>query len=310
MALYKKTVINNYTNNFDNKNFENILLLQGKILSEMNISKISDGKDSRNIQEYEFKVFSQNGEDGIIQYLINKIDIKNKIFIEFGVEDYTEANTRFLLVNNNWSGLIIDGDKEGMELIKKRDIAWRHDLRIVGEFITKDNINDLILSNGINGEIGILSVDVDGNDYWILDSIDCVSPQILICEYNSVFGKNKKITVPYEESFNRPEKHFSNLYWGASIRAFTELANSKGYDLVGSNSFGNNLFFVRHDCNTLGINLNSQEAYVKSKYRESRNKEGELSFISSHDEGVKLIGDMEVLDLEKNEIVKIKELNL
>ena len=72
MALYKKTVINNYTNNFDNKNFENILLLQGKILSEMNISKISDGKDSRNIQDYEFKVFSQNGEDGIIQYLINK----------------------------------------------------------------------------------------------------------------------------------------------------------------------------------------------------------------------------------------------
>lgn len=311
MALYKKTIINNVNNvqNVSNASLENILLLQGKILCEMNLAKIKNN-DRKNIQDYEFKVFSQNGEDGIIQYLIKKIDIKNKIFVEFGVEDYTEANTRFLLENNDWAGLIIDGDKEGIARIKEREIAWRHDLKIVGEFITRDNINRLISNNGINGDIGILSVDVDGNDYWILEAIDCISPQILICEYNSVFGINKKITVPYEENFNRTEKHFSNLYWGASICALAELGISKGYDLVGSNSFGNNIFFVRHDCNILGVNLTPQEAYVKSRYRESRDKNGNLSFISSHDEGIKLIGDMKVYDLDSGKITKIKELDL
>ncbi|MBR1735269.1 MAG: hypothetical protein IJ730_07525 [Alphaproteobacteria bacterium] len=126
--------------------------------------------------------------------------------------------------------------------------------------------------------------------------------------YNSIIGKNKKITIPYEANFYRTEKHFS-LYWGASIYTLAELATSKGYDLVGSNNFGNNIFFVRHDCNTLGINLAPQEAYVKSKYRESRDKFGKLSFISSHDEGVKLIGEMEVYDIDNNRITKIKELD-
>ncbi|MBR1735270.1 MAG: hypothetical protein IJ730_07530 [Alphaproteobacteria bacterium] len=109
MALYKKMA----TNNIDNTKLENILMLQGKIINEINLLKIKNN-DTKNIQHYEFKVFFQNGKDGIIQYLINKIAIKNKTFVEFGVEDYTEANTRFLLENNDWSGLIIDGDKEGI----------------------------------------------------------------------------------------------------------------------------------------------------------------------------------------------------
>lgn len=281
---------------------QDLYVLQGKIMAELNKNKLS-----KNIQDYEFKVFSQNGEDGIIQFLINSLSIKNKIFIEFGVETYKEANTKFLLLNNGWSGLIIDGDIEAMDRINCSDLHWKYDLQAIGSFITRDNINDLIASAGIRGEIGLLSVDIDGNDYWVLKNIDIINPQILIVEYNSLFGSEHKITVPYDEKFVRTKKHFSNLYYGASVKALADLAQEKGYDLVGSNSFGNNLFFVRHDCNTLNINLSASQAYVKSKFKESRNEQGELTFLSQ-EKGLELIQNEIVYNIEIDEYCSIKEL--
>lgn len=298
MSLFKKTIINNVID------IEQMMILQGKIMAELNKSKTST-----NIQDYEFKVTSQTGEDGIIQHLINKIPIKNKIFVEFGVESYTEANTRFLLQNNNWSGLIIDGNKDYMDSVKNSTISWKYGIKIVASFITKDNINDIIKGAGIEGEIGILSVDIDGNDYWVLDAINCVNPQILIVEYNSIFGPNAKITVPYDEKFVRTNKHYSNLYYGASISALTELANRKGYSLVGSNSFGNNLFFVRKDYQSIENQILPEKAYVKSKFKESRDEKGCLTYLS-HEDGLKLIEDMEVINLEIGKVVKIREANI
>lgn len=292
MSLFQKTEIS----------LQDLLVLNGKILGEIN-----KGKSSANIHDYEFKVFSQNGEDGIIQFLINKVNIKNKVFVEFGVETYTEANTKFLLLNNGWSGLIIDGDENAMKSIDKSILHWKYDLKAIGSFITKDNINQLIGSAGISGEIGLLSVDIDGNDYWVLKEIDVVQPQILIVEYNSLFGFKHKITVPYDETFRRTEKHFSNLFYGASISALTDLANQKGYDLIGSNSFGNNLFFVRHDCNALKIKLTAEEAYVKAKFRESRNEQGDLSFLSQ-EEGLALLQNEIVYDIETDSCKSIKEI--
>ena len=138
MSMFRKTIINNLTTDI-----EPMLILQGKIMAELNKSKTST-----NIQDYEFKVTSQTGEDGIIQYLINKIPIKNKVFVEFGVENYTEANTRFLLQNDNWSGLIIDGSKVHMDSVKNSTLGWKYDVKTVPSFITKDNINDIIKSVG------------------------------------------------------------------------------------------------------------------------------------------------------------------
>ena len=296
MSMFRKTIINNLTTDI-----EPMLILQGKIMAELNKSKTST-----NIQDYEFKVTSQTGEDGIIQYLINKIPIKNKVFVEFGVENYTEANTRFLLQNDNWSGLIIDGSKVHMDSVKNSTLGWKYDVKTVPSFITKDNINDIIKGAGIEGEIGILSVDIDGNDYWVLDAIECVNPQILIVEYNSLFGSKAKITVPYDENFVRTEKHHSNLYYGASIAALTELANKKGYSLVGSNKFGNNLFFVRQDYQSIENQITPQAAYSKSKFKESRNEKGQLTHLS-HEEGIKLIGECKVVEIETGKIQKIKE---
>ena len=298
MSIFKKTIINNQISKQDT---ETSLILQGKILSELNRNK-----SSKNIQDYEFKVFSQNGEDGIIQFLIQNTEIKNKIFVEFGVETYKEANTKFLLLNNGWSGLIIDGDKDAMEKIASSDLHWKYDLKSIGNFITKDNINEIIKSAGIEGEIGLLSVDIDGNDYWVFENIDCVNPQILIMEYNSMFGDIHKISVPYDENFARSQKHYSNLYYGASIAALCDIANKKGYDLVGSNSFGNNLFFIRHDCNKLKIKLTPKEAYVKSKFRESRDENGKLTFLS-HKEGLELIKNEPVVNIEDKKTYSIGE---
>lgn len=298
MNIFKKTIINNQILKQDT---ETSLVLQGKILSELNRNK-----SSKNIQDYEFKVFSQNGEDGIIQFLIQNTEIKNKIFVEFGVETYKEANTKFLLLNNGWSGLIIDGDKDAMEKIASSDLHWKYDLKSIGNFITKDNINEIIKSAGIEGEIGLLSVDIDGNDYWVFENIDCINPQILIMEYNSMFGDTHKISVPYDENFVRSQKHYSNLYYGASIAALCDIANKKGYDLVGSNSFGNNLFFIRHDCNKLKIKLTPKEAYVKSKFRESRDENGKLTFLS-HKEGLELIKNEPVANIEDKKTYSIGE---
>jgi hypothetical protein len=257
----------------------------------------------------EFKVFSQWGEDGIIQFLINNIQINQKSFIEFGVENYRESNTRFLLMNNNWKGLLIDGSHAHVEDIKNQDIYWKYDITAVATFITKENINTIFKSNHFIEEIGLLSVDIDGNDYWVWEAINTVNPAIVVAEYNSVFGSEHAITVPYDASFDRTEQHFSNLYFGASLKALHFLAEKKGYALVGCNSNGNNCFFVRKDLlNDKVKAVAVPEAYIESRFRESRDAHGNLTFISGKDR-ISLIASLKVMDVEKGKEVLIKDLN-
>lgn len=282
--------------------FNKIDLALGRIESRQ-----CESTNSKDILDYEFKVSSQWGEDGIIQYLINNVKIENKIFVEFGVEKYTESNTRFLLQNNNWKGLVIDGSEENIDYIKNDPIYWRYNLKVECAFIDKDNINELISKNGINGDIGLLSVDIDGNDYWVWKAIDCISPRIIICEYNSHFGSENKVSVPYDKSFIRNQKHYSNIYYGASISAFEYLATKKGYSLITSNSSGNNVFFVRNDLlENLKVS-SSEEAYQVAQFRESRNQEGSLTF-NNMEANLNMLKDMDIIDVEKMKTIKIEQL--
>lgn len=258
------------------------------------------------LSEAEFRVFSQFGEDGIIQYLLSKIEIPNKVFIEFGVENYLESNTRFLLQHNNWSGLVMDGSAANIRFIKKDPISWRHDLTAVQAFITKENINALITAYTKETDIGLLSIDIDGNDYWILQALD-VRPRILVCEYNNIFGGTHAVTIPYSADFTRRKAHYSDLYFGASLRAITTLADSKGYDFVGVNSTGINAFFVRKDLAAPFAKKKVEEVFVSSKNRESRDKKGRLNFLRG-EERLKAIRDMKVVDLSKSMLVTIAEL--
>ena len=250
-------------------------ILLGRLLTEQNKKSVSS-----NISDYEFQVFSQWGEDGIIQFIVNTLNLNNKIFIEFGVETYHESNTRFLMMKDNWSGLVIDGSKKNIDIIKKQSIYWKYSLKAVQSFITVDNINSTITNNGYGGEIGILSVDIDGNDYWVTEAINCVNPIVLVIEYNSTFGSDRAISVPYDPTFVRTTAHHSNLYYGASLPALTHIANIKGYALIGCNSNGNNAFFIRRDKLEPFKELSVKEAFVDAKFREARNKEGELLYLT------------------------------
>jgi hypothetical protein len=249
------------------------------------------------LRDAEFTVFSQFGEDGILQFLVRRVPIENDVFVEFGVEDYHESNTRFLLVHDNWRGLIIDGGTTHVEFLRASGLGWRHHIDAVSAFIDRDNINELIRAAGIEGDIGLLSVDIDGNDYWVLEAIDVVSPRILVTEYNSVFGAEAAVTVPYDPAFVRGERHWSWLYWGASLAALTRLADRKGYALVGGNRAGNNAFYVRRDVLGDLPEVSVQDAYAPSRFRESRGTEQELTYVSSHADRLALMADMPVVDV-------------
>jgi len=260
------------------------------------------------INNSEFKVYSQWGEDGIIQKIIDHLPIENKVFVEFGVEDYTESNTRFLLKNNKWSGLILDGNKEHIDYIKNdTSVYWAHNLKAEHVFITKDNINSILISNGVPEDLGLLSVDIDGNDYWIWHSINCIKPRIVICEYNSIFGSSSKVTVPYSDSFVRNNAHFSNIYYGASLGALEFLAKQKGYSLIGTNLAGNNAFFVRDDFSSIFNVLSVTEAFKLAQFREAKNIHGSLTYYNIAQQR-SIIADLDVIDVESMSICKIKDL--
>lgn len=256
---------------------EPTMLLLGKMAAE----SVKSHCQLKSLSDAEFKVFSQWGDDGIIQWLVHHLSIRNRTFVEFGVENYREANTRFLMMNDNWSGLVIDGSQAHVAAIQNAEYYWQYELTALCAFIDKDNINGLIASAGFRGDIGLLHIDLDGNDYWVWQAIEVVTPELLILEYNAVFGADRAITTPYDASFQRTVAHHSNLYFGASLRALHQLSTDKGYAFVGCNSAGNNAYFVRRDrLNDTVREVSFEAGYVPSKFREGRDAQGRLTHIS------------------------------
>jgi hypothetical protein len=286
-----------------------------KVLSKINLIQEALGRiEARQINDLdlgisdsEFRVFSQWGEDGIIQYLVNKIEIKNKVFVEFGIENYLQSNTRFLLINNNWSGLVIDGNKSDIDYLKQDQIYWAHNIKAENAFISKKNIESILTDSGIDPDIGMLSIDIDGNDYWIWDSIESFYPRIVICEYNSIFGPFAKVTTCYRDDFTRYSEHHSGVLYGASISALDDLAKGKGYSLVAGNTAGNNIFFVRNDLLSSNLSiLSPQEAYQKANFREYKDKNGKLTF-DNFEERLRNIQNEKVFDIGLQKNLKVKE---
>lgn len=258
---------------------------------------VKSGRYAR-LRDAEFRVYSQFGEDGIIQYLISKVPIERDVFVEFGVADYRESNTRFLLCNDNWSGLILDGGTSHIGFVRSNPLGWRHSIDARTAFITRENVNEAISGAGISGDIGLLSIDIDGNDYWVLDVIDVVSPRILIVEYNSTFGPDAAVSVPYVPGFDRTKAHHSNLYWGASLAAVCLAAARKGLAFVGSNSAGNNAFFVRRDVMGDLSTLTPREGWVDARFRDSRDPQGNLTYISGRAARIASIAEQPLVEVE------------
>jgi hypothetical protein len=255
----------------------------------------SDPSDDLN--RHEFRAFSQNGEDGVIQFLLSRVTVENKLFVEFGVGDYSEANTRFLALHDQWSGLVIEGNPRDVTRLKHDPTFWRFDITVVSAFITRENINDLLADNGMTGPIGLLSIDVDGNDYWIFEAISVVQPAIVIIEYNHRFGPDRAVTVPYDPGFSRDRAHYSHIYYGASLRALCQVANRKGYAFVGCESFGVNAFFVRRDLMTGRIReVSIEEGYRRGRFRAARDQRGLLAYLTAEEEAA-ILANMPVVDV-------------
>ncbi|WDE95972.1 hypothetical protein PQO03_09625 [Lentisphaera profundi] len=299
MKRYIKRLLNNISPQAPKT--EEYHLLLGRVLSEA----IKNKKQIKSLKEVEFKVFSQFGDDGIIQWLVNNLDISSTSFIEFGVEDFKESNTRFLMMNDNWSGFVMDGSESSIDKLMGAEYFWQYQLTAKAIFIDRDNISGLLSAANLGKNIGLLHIDLDGNDYWIWEAITEISSDILILEYNSVFGKERAITVPYDKGFYRTKAHTSNLYFGASLKALYNLSKKKGYAFIGCNSAGNNAYFIKNEkLNDVVRECSLEQGFVESKFRESRDSEGKLSYLNGEARLAEIKG-MPVYNVETNEIEEL-----
>ena len=294
MINYLKYRIKNFLN-FNKKQLGEIQLL----LKKKNYSKIT------NIRDAEVKIFSQFGEDGIIDFLLYKLNLTNHIaFLEIGTGDYEEANTRFLCETRNCRGLLIDKIKD-LKFVQKRDFFWKNDLYFCQKTITPSNISSIINSYGFKNDCNLLSIDIDGNDFWVLKNIELSHVDIVVAEYNPLFGSNLSLTVPQDDNFDR--NRFKKIFYGASLTAIIELMESKGFMFVGANSACNNAFFINKNKKEFLSNLKVEESkeYTKFTFREIKEnsyKENQISNL------IDKIEDFEIYDLSKKKTFRIKEL--
>ena len=219
-----------------------ILKFINKKFKKKSFVKFSDNLND--INKYEFKITSQNNEDGIIEYIFNKIGLNKINFVEIGFDFYQNNSLNFLGKVNK--GLFIDGSED--KVIKLKSIITLlypfKDITVSKKFIDKDNLNLIIDSHFHNDEeIDFFSIDVDGNDYYLFENLK-VRPKVICIEYNFWFGPDIKCSVPYDKNFTW---EIGSIYYGASLNSLCEIAKNKGYYLIALESNCVNAFFIRSD---------------------------------------------------------------
>ena len=277
------------------------------------IKKRNDYLNFKSINDAEEKFFSQNGEDGIIDYILEILNVKDPKFIEIGVEDYIEANTRLLYHIRNSLGLIVDQSIDINKLSKNLDL-WKGRIKVLKKSVTPKNINEIINYENFNKDLDLFSIDIDGLDYWVIKELPANFAKICIAEYNPLFGSENEITVPNIENFDRTNYHYSNLCWGVSLKGLINLMNEKNFTFLGTNNFKNNAFFINRDFEQLFkkiiLDKNIElENYTNHKFQESRDKHGNLTYLSRKEQ-IEEIKDCQVVNINNSltEKVKLSEL--
>ncbi len=221
-------------------------------------------------EDVEFRAYSQFGEDGILLYLFSLLGATNKKCVEIcGGGGFD--NTANLLINHGWNGLFFEGSEShiqrGQQFYARCADTKVWPPKIVQAWVTAENVNDLIAAQGFSGEIDLLSLDMDGMDYWVWKAIEGIRPRVVVLEYNSVWEPDVAVTVPYRPDFIAENNNVSPLYnqrrrvvntltgkpiadrvdnyFGASLAAFVKLGKQKGYRLVGCERYGFNAFFMK-----------------------------------------------------------------
>lgn len=218
------------------------------------------------INSYEYSLLSQNGEDGILRHLFAEAGFRSRRLVEFGF-GAVQCNALRLVLHEGFGGLLMDGSAENVDFFNRA--AARRGLSgivAVQKFLDRENLESAILEHGIEGDIDLLSLDVDGNDYWFWESLNRVSARLACIEYNAGMGPEVSWTVPYDPAFERYAKHPSGFFHGASLRALASLGQRKGYRLVGCDSTGTNAFFLREDVEAPAVPTRTvEEAYRPHK---------------------------------------------
>jgi len=202
-------------------------------------------RDLPSFADVEFRCHSQSGEDGILLYIFSLIGTTNRRVVEIAAGDGVECNAANLIINHGWRGLLFDGSEELLARGRKFYSECRTTCivppTLVSAWITTDTVNDLVAP--FAGPIDLLSIDVDGNDYWIWKALDAVHPRVVVTEFNASFGPEVSATMSYVPDY-RLDYARQPYRCGASLAAFTKLARAKGLRLVGVHSLGFNAFFV------------------------------------------------------------------
>ncbi len=226
------------------------------------------------IVDAEFSSYSQNGEDGSLLMIFSVIGAQSKVAVELCAGDGIECNAANLILNHGWTGLLFDGDQSsidaGRQFYARRTNAWRSSRvapKLVTAWITKDNVDGLIVENGISGEVDLLSLDLDGVDYWIWDAIKSIDPRVVVLEYNNRWAPEDSVTVPYADNFvGLGASVAGEGYFGASLTAFKKLGATKGYRLIGANGPNTNAYFMRQGVGETDFPEVSVESCLSSQY--------------------------------------------
>jgi hypothetical protein len=213
-------------------------------LSKGSISLTNRNIDLTKPSSWEFSGLSQNGEDGIINVLKNQLLKSNRYFIEIGTSDGLENNSAWLLITENFNGLMIEADKKLAERANNILIMYNQRIKVISKFVTIDNI-DFLKSESQFLDPDFFSLDIDSMDYYVTKAVldSGIRPKIFCVEYNSAFGPEKQLTIQYSDNFEIGKDHH-RLYYGVSVNAWKKLFHENGYRFVTVDSNGVNAFFV------------------------------------------------------------------
>lgn len=239
----------------------------------------------RHLWDAEVSVYSQWGEDGILDFLCDAFQLAKPKALELGAGNFSECNTRFLAEHRLASVVAVDGRKDLASALSTLDLEWKTTVKALEQWITPDNVEEIrSTAQDFMGGLDILSLDIDGNDYWVAEAIDLTSVSIIVVEYNAIFGSAPAVSVPRNDQFDRTQAHYSWLYFGASLRAFVDLFAKRGFDLAGTNRVGTNAFFIRKGevviPNLQVPNRDELAPYVDLRLRESRDQAGMMNYLA------------------------------
>jgi hypothetical protein len=291
----------------DLKNLDDLGVLrsiQGQILSALMTAKtqIAD------LGEVEFNVTSPANEDGIIDWLVGRLRISPRRFVEIGAGDFKHGICRFLAAQRGWKGLLLDPDGAALYYARQDDFYRLHNLNAFEASITRESINEVLAVNEMSGPLGLLSLNAGGIEYWVWSGLTITRPDIVVCAFNPVFGDRYAITVPYNPNFAPLEMHPSNYYRGASIAALNLLAKEKNYVFVGTNTKGTNAFFVRGEIAGDVLPLIERPRAFPARARNPEDKHEELESVGGISR-LGLIKDLPVVDLASGKTLKLSELD-